>query len=128
MPSWAGLWDNMHAQPYALLNEPNSTLRTIARAMAPQGVRHWGRLADMLTGSTIPSLAQETIAQVKPQQADGLNMGGLVPVQQTVVINRNTTAADESILDKQFTPSWAPNPYPVDKSGNGGGSKAGTIN
>jgi hypothetical protein len=55
-------------------------------------------------------------------------MGGLVPVQQTVVINRNTTAADESILDKQFTPSWAPNPYPVDKSGNGGGSKAGTIN
>jgi hypothetical protein len=55
MPSWAGLWDNIHAQPYALLNEPNSTLRTIARAMAPQGVRHWGRLADMLTGSTIPS-------------------------------------------------------------------------
>ena len=128
MPSWAGLWDNMFGQPYALLNEPGSTLRGIARLMAPQAVKAQSQVGITLTGQAVGQTASATVAQVKPQQADGLNLGGLVPIQQTSQVNRATTAADEATLDAQLNPTFAPASYPVDKSGNGGGGKAGTIN
>ena len=94
MPNWSGLFDGVHGQPHALLNEPGSSLRGIARLMAPQALRAYGRLGDMLTGSVLGS-----------------------------VINRVTTAADEAMLDNQFTPHFAPATYPPDLSGNGGGGK-----
>ena len=128
MPSWAGLWDNVFAQPYALLNEPGSTLRGIARLMAPQALRAQGAIGRELTGAAVGAAASATVAQVKPQQADGLNLGGLVPIQQTLQVNRSTTAADETTLDAQLNPTFMPASYPVDKSGNGGGGKTGTIN
>lgn len=127
MPAWAGLWDGVYNQTYAPLNEPGSALRGIARLMAPQALRAQGRVGDMLTGSVLGSLAQESISQVVATRADGANLGGKVAIAPTVIINRVTTAADEATLDAQFTPSFAPSSYPVDKSGNGGGGKLGTL-
>ena len=42
-----------------------------------------------------------------------------------LVINRPTTAADQAKIDKDLVYKWTPTPWPVDKSGNGGGGKSG---
>ena len=128
MPSWAGLWDNMHGQAYALLNEPGSTLRGIARLMAPQAVKGQGAIGTTLTGQPVGANAIAIVTQVKSQQADGLNLGGLVPIANQVGVNRATTTADEQLLDAQLNPTFAPANYPVEKSGNSGGGILGTVN
>lgn len=128
MPNWAGGWDHVFSQPYALLNEPDATLRGIARLMAPQAQKGRGEIAVELTGSAVGAAASASVAQVAPRQADGMNLGGLVPIVQTVAVGRPTEAADAAILDAQFQPTFAPTTYPVDKSGNGGGGMLGTVN
>ena len=128
MPSWAGGWDNMFGQPYALLNEPGSTLRGIARLMAPQALRGQGAIGSTLTGQAVGANAVALVGQVTSRQADGMNMGGQVPVSNTTQVNRATTAADEQLLDAQLNPTFAPASYPVEKSGNSGGGILGTVN
>ena len=131
MPSWAGLWDNIHGQPYSLTNEPGSTLRSIARLMAPQALKAQSAIGVALTGAAVGASVSATVAQVKPQQADGLNLGGQVPIVQTSQLppaKTTTSSGDETTLDNQLNPTFMPSSYPVDKSGNGGGGKAGTIN
>jgi hypothetical protein len=137
MPSWAGLWDNVFATPYALLNEPGATARGIARLMAPQANKAFSAISSALTGAVVGGPVNAGYTQVTAKQADGLNMGGKVDVSATTVVNRNTVAADEILIDQQLTPRFMPpitsagvecSGYPVDKSGNGGGGKAGTIN
>lgn len=137
MPSWAGLWDNVFAQPYALLNEPGATARGIARLMAPQANKAFSALSAALTGAAVGLPVSAGYNQVTARQADGMNMGGQVPITAYVAVNRNTTVADEILIDQQLVPRFMPpvlsagvetSGYPVDKSGNGGGGKAGTIN
>ena len=130
MPSWAGLWDNVFAQPYALLNEPSAAARSVARIMFPTAQRDVGAVMKELDGVAPGATALATQAYVTARQADGLNMGGAVPISNTTLINRATTAADVVQLNRQYQPTFAPalNAYPVDKSGNGGGGKTGTIN
>jgi|SRR5262245_9572831 len=127
MPSWAGLWDHLHGQPYALTGEPGSALRTIARIMAPQAQKPQGAIGAALTGAAVGGTASANVGQVQSRQADGMNLGGSVPIVNTSVINRATVAADETVMDAQLLPTFAPASYPVDKSGNGGGSKVGSI-
>jgi hypothetical protein len=140
MPAWAGGWDNMFAQPYALLNEPNATARGIARLMSPQGARMFAAAAETLTGAVVGTPipgGSGTYTQVTAKQTDGLNMGGIQTISTYTAISGNTTTAQHILVDQQLMPRFAPAPttpgvetsgYPVDKSGNGGGSKAGTIN
>jgi hypothetical protein len=128
MPSWAGLWDNVFAQPYALLNEPSAAARGLARIMFPTAQRDVGAAMVALDGVAPGANATATQSYVTARQADGLNMGGQVPISATTLINRATTAADVVALNRIYQPTFAPAIYPVDKSGNGGGGKAGTIN
>ena len=128
MPSWAGLWDNVFAQPYALLNEPGSAARDVARTMFPEAQRDVGAVMAALNGAAPGAVATATLTEVAPIQADGMNLGGQRPIATQTLINRATTAADVVALNRIYQPTFAPAIYPVDKSGNGGGSKAGTIN
>ena len=131
MPSWAGLWDNQHGQPYALTGEPGSAMRGIARLMAPEALKGQSAIGVALTGAAVGASVTATVAQVKPQQADSFNIGGLVPIVQTSQLPPTktvTATGDETTLDAQLNPTWAPNPYPVEKSGNSGGGILGTIN
>lgn len=128
MPSWSGGWDNMFGQPYALLNEPSAAARGVARIMFPTAQRDVGAAEVALNGAVVGGNATATQAYVTSIQADGLNQGGQRPVGPVTLINRVTTAADIAKLNQQYQPTFAPTTYPVDKSGNGGGSKVGTIN
>ena len=129
MPSWAGGWDNMFGQPHSLLNQYNATDRGVARLTASQGGMKFGELAGALTESGVGGATLLEYTQVKAQQADGLNLGGKVPVQNyQLVPPRTLTVADKNYVQDQLWPAFAPATYPPDKSGNGGGGKAGTIN
>lgn len=128
MPSWAGGWDNVFAQPYTLLNEPSAAARGVARIMFPVAQRDVGAVMKALDGVAPGANATWNNAQVAPRQADGMNMGGQVPIANQVVINRATTAADVVALNNILQPTFAPAIYPNDRSGNGGGGKFTTIN
>jgi hypothetical protein len=138
MPAWAGGWDNQFAQPYALLNEPNATARSVARLMAPQAARGLGAAAEALTGAAVgtPITGSGSYTQVTAKQTDGLNMGGLQTISVYVAASGPTTTTQHLLVDQQLTPRFMPpmlvagvetSGYPIDKSGNGGGGKAGTL-
>jgi len=139
MPSWAGLWDNVYGQPYAPIQQATATMRSVARLTASVGGQYFGEIGRALANG-VGANAEYTIAQVKAVQTDGLNQGGLRPIVPFAVVPLHaTTITEKEAFQSQMTPYFAPMPnpatpyvatsgYPVDKSGNGGGGKAGTIN
>jgi hypothetical protein len=96
--------------------------------MFPEAQRDVGAVMAALNGAAPGAVATATLTEVAPIQADGMNLGGQRPIATQTLINRATTAADVVALNRIYQPTFAPAIYPVDKSGNGGGSKAGTIN
>jgi len=139
MPSWAGLWDNVYGQPYTPIQQATATMRSVARLTASVGGQYFGEIGRALANG-VGANAEYTIAQVKAVQTDGLNQGGLRPIVPFAVVPLHaTTITEKEAFQSQMTPYFAPMPnpatpyvatsgYPVDKSGNGGGGKAGTIN
>jgi hypothetical protein len=104
--------------------------------MAAQGNRYFGAIAAALTGQAPGAPVSAGYTQVASRVADGATMGGVQPIVSYSVVNRNTTAADEIMVDLQLLPRFMPpmlqagvetSGYPLDKSGNGGGGKAGTL-
>jgi hypothetical protein len=129
----------MFGQSYALLNEPNATARGVARLMAPQAARGLGAAAEALTGAVVgtPITGSGSYTQVTAKQTDGLNMGGLQTISVRVEASGPTTTQQHILVDQQLSPRFMPpmlvagqecSGYPVDKSGNGGGGKVGTVN
>jgi len=114
-------------------------MRSVARLTASVGGQYFGEIGRALANG-VGANAEYTIAQVKAVQTDGLNQGGLRPIVPFAVVPLHaTTITEKEAFQSQMTPYFAPMPnpatpyvatsgYPVDKSGNGGGGKAGTIN
>lgn len=128
MPSWSGLYDGVYGQPYAPLLQFNSIDRTIARLSATQGGTKFGEIASALAAGGVGAGTVYSYKQVAAVQTDGLNQGGIRPISEYFVVpQRTTTILDREYVQAQFRPTWAPNPYPVDKSNNGGGGKLGTL-
>lgn len=123
MPAWAGLWDGVYGQAYAVTGEQSSRQRNIARQFASTEAVPISKVATALNGAAAGGSASGTVKQVQAVQADGMNLGGQRPIDTTSLINRNTTAADETMLDTLFTPTFAPASYPADRAGVGGGGK-----
>lgn len=57
----------------------------------------------------------------------GGQQGGLIQIETTGAISRNTTAADIAAIQALWNRTVNPATYPVDLSGNGGGSKLSFI-
>jgi hypothetical protein len=139
MPAWAGGWDNVFGAPYAPIQQATATMRGVARLMQSVGGQHFGEIGRALANG-VGASTDLSIKQVQAIQADGLNQGGLRPIVSYAVVSiHNTTIVEKEAFQSQMTPYFMPMPttalpnvatsgYPVDKSGNGGGGKAGTIN
>lgn len=139
MPAWAGGWDNQFGQPYALTLQATSTMRSVARLTHSVGGQHFGEIARALANG-VGANTDLSIKQVAAVQADGMNQGGLRPIATYVVVPLHaTTITEKEAFQSQMTPYFMPMPlaatpgvatsgYPVDKSGNGGGGKVGTLN
>ena len=128
MPAWAGGWDHVFGQPHALTLQATSTMRGIARLVNSVGGQHFGEVGRALANG-VGANADLTIKQVAAVQAEGMNLGGVRPIATYVVVPLHaTTITEKEAFQAQMTPTWAPNPYPVDKSGNSGGGFLGTVN
>jgi len=130
MPSWAGGWDNQFGEPYALTKQSTASMRGTARLTNSVAGQYFGELGRALAAGAIGvSQVDLKIKQVAAIQADGMNQGGMRPIADYVIYApRVTTIQDREVFQAQMTPTWAPNPYPVDKSGNSGGGILGTVN
>jgi len=130
MPSWAGGWDNQFGEPYTLTKQSTASMRGTARLTNSVAGQYFGELGRALAAGAIGvSQVDLKIKQVAAIQADGMNQGGMRPIADYVIYApRVTTIQDREVFQAQMTPTWAPNPYPVDKSGNSGGGILGTVN
>jgi hypothetical protein len=116
-----------------------ATMRSVARLTQSAGGQAFGEIGRALANG-VGAGTVLSIKQVAAIQADGLNQGGQRPVADYYVVpQHNTTIVEKEAFQSQMTPYFMPMPlaatpnvatsgYPVDKSGNGGGGKAGTIN
>jgi hypothetical protein len=112
------------------MQQSTSTMRSVARLTNSVGGQYFGELGRALAAGAIGvSEVDLKIKQVAAVQADGMNQGGQRPTADFVIWpKRVTTIQDREVFQAQMTPTWAPNPYPVEKSGNSGGGFLGTVN
>ena len=139
MPAWAGGWDNMFGEPYALTKQATSTMRSVARLMQSYGGQHFGEIGRALANG-VGANAEYTISQVQARQHNNMDMGGKIPIAPYAVVPLHaTTIAEKEAFQAQMTPYFMPTPlaatpnvatsgYPVEKSGNSGGGFLGTVN
>ena len=129
MPGYSGLYNGVYGVDYAeLTNTAGNGETQISRAVAR---RLYGRAAlrgilRALVNGAVGATAQETHARVKSGvDISGPTQGGLRVIETVNDINRATVAGDVTAMEAMLTQKSQPSSYPVDRSGNGGGSKRG---
>jgi hypothetical protein len=80
-----------------------------------------------MLGVVVGSNANAPYVRVLAQQALNapFELGGLVPIETTSYVNRNTTAADQIALTALLDRTNGPPSYPIDLSMNGGSAGIG---
>jgi len=133
---WAGLWNNVFGSQYSQLDSQN-VRRGLRLAMNEQGRLSYNATMAALLGAAVGGAISATrkrrsVQVVSPPGVIVSNFGDIkiVPETQTL-LSRNSTAADRTAMLQDLTfasgmNAWgAGASFPVDKSGNGGGSKLG---
>ena len=133
MPSYSGLWNGIYGINYSALAsngntfEQNNRLRTTITKLVSRdrGTRKLMSLMRALNGVAPGGTATVTFRNDKAPIANGnpLSNGGKRVIATNNDVNRVTTAADVTLINGILDKTFAPNPYPVDKSRNGGGNK-----
>jgi hypothetical protein len=82
-----------------------------------------------LNGTASGGTATATHAQrtADPSLGQAYSGGGAIAIATVNDVSRVTTAADVTLINAVLDKTFAPSPYPVDKSGNGGGGKVGAF-
>jgi hypothetical protein len=132
MPSYSGLWNGIYGIPYSALStnntkETNNSLKTqVTKHLSKdRGARKLMMLMRTLNGVVAGSTATVNYKQiaVDPGNNNPISSGGKRTINTIADLNRATTAADQTLINAMFDKVFAPSPYPVDKSSNGGGNK-----
>lgn len=133
MPSYSGLWNGIYGIPYSALasngntfEQNNRTRTAITKLIAKdRGTRKLMSLMKALNGVAPGATATATYKDIDglPSIGNPLSNGGKRVIATNNDVNRVTTAADVTLITNIFDKAFAPNPYPVDKSRNGGGNK-----
>jgi hypothetical protein len=80
-----------------------------------------GQLIKQLLGTAPGATATRTRGRVKHQSGSAVDQGGKVQIETETLINRATTAQDDTNLTALFdNPRRAPTTYVADRGGNGG--------
>lgn len=128
MPAWAGLWDSVHAQPYAPISQRMTLPRRVGMAYQRDGMQELRALGKTLNGAAAGSTATAAVRKVEAVQSQAsLGLGGKRNVVSRTIINRATTATDKNNIDAIYDAKFAPTTYPADRSGMGGGGKVSTL-
>jgi hypothetical protein len=128
MPSWSGLFDGVHGQSYTLTNSRSALQREISNVFEKFGGQVDSALAIALCGAAPGATATRTRSRIRRDAAsNNFDLGGRAIIETQTMINRTTNAADRTALQLMFNNVYAPTVYPIDRSGNGGGGKAGSL-
>lgn len=133
MTSYSGLWNNEYGQNYAALSDTvnmGNARTAFARVFAD---RQYGRgniraLLQVLIGETVggDNATNQFKRVAAERDLNGNVQGGKRVIETFTGIDRTTDADDVSFLNAALANNIAqPDGYPVDRSGNGGGSKLG---
>lgn len=134
MPSYSGLWNGVYGVDYATLGTNNTKelngniRRRLSKLIARErGGRKLAAIMKALNGAAPGGTITVNYAQVANASSPGQAVanGGARTITTVADMNRASTAADETMIDAILDQVFAPSSYPVDKSGNGGGSKLG---
>lgn len=134
MPSYSGLWNGEYGENYSALGsnntaEQNNTLRTHLTKLVSRGRGNRKLMALMRALNGTAAGGTATVSHVQrtatPDLGAAYSGGGAVAIASVSDVNRVTTAADEALIDAVYDKVFHPTSYPVDASGNGGGSKVG---
>ena len=121
-----GGYNNAGGAPYNLLINRDQIVMRIAGRLRAKGNRKVAALMDSLLGAAVGQQATSSYKRVtETPQFSNVGLGGARPLETRTIINRPSTAADLTLLDRMHNETFKPAAYPVDKSGNGGGGKLG---
>jgi hypothetical protein len=125
MASWSGFWDVVYTDgPYRGIDS-NNIRRAFGRAMHGYGNLVYNRTIRQLVAGNVGGTAAGGYTRITAPAGDLLtSLGGVRTVENRLVINRVTTAADQAKIDKDLVYNLRPT-WTADKSGNGGGGKGG---
>lgn len=127
MPAWSGLWNGHYNEDYSMQHDRPSGRRQTARLNASRGMKPEVEKVTELTGSAPGNTASYTYKRAEAP-ADSDDLGGARVIETVTMINRATTAADETDIDTDYMNGpfgLDPSAYPEDASGNAGGGKGG---
>lgn len=137
MPSYSGLWNGVYGVNYSAVPsngntfEQNNRIRnTLTKLVSKdRGARKLMSLMRALNGVAPGATATVTFKEIQALNGVGnpIVNGGKRVIETDNDVNRVTTAADVTLINGIFNKLFAPNPYPVDKSRNGGGNKRNTF-
>lgn len=127
MVSWAGLWDNVHGEAYALTGSQENLKRRISRILEKPGARALQELMLTLNGAAAGSAASATHTRVEADvdRTTAVVGGGVRTVETVTDVSRNTDAADKTEIDTILNDSFAPSTYPTSGDGRSAGGMAG---
>jgi hypothetical protein len=125
MARWSGFWDFVYSGGHSLLaNSTGNVRRDLGISMSGYGRKPYNRVLAQLAAGNVGGTALGTNTRVSAP-IDGLLLGGKRTIETKTFINRVTTAADQAKIAEDLLYKNSPNPWPRDKSGNGGGGKRG---
>lgn len=123
MPTWSGFWNHVYDTGHSLIDS-NRVRRSFGLALRARGRQPYNEVIRALTGAAAGGTATGSYKRVAVQDVnDPTTLGGKRLVETKTAINRATTAADVTKIKDDLDFKNSPSPWPVDKSGNGGGGK-----
>jgi hypothetical protein len=125
--AWQGLYSDQLGTDYAFkVGKVGGSLRKrVSRLFHTRSLAVMKELMLTLNGAASGEEAGTNYTRVKHLQGLTNELGGKRAIETITLLNRVTTAADESDIDAMLTLNYQPSPYPADLSGNGGGGKLG---
>lgn len=131
MASYSGLWNNEYGENYSQLphgvsqgNELTALSKAFANRIYGRGIIR--ELMTTLMGTVPGSTALSSHKRIRAERDLESNvLGGDRVIETFVGVNRVTTSNDVAAINSALEMKFAPSPFPVDRSGNGGGNKLG---
>lgn len=126
MPAWSGFWNHTYSDGHKFMGRAQAVRRAVGRVMHGQGRAGYNSVVHTLVNGNVGDTALKTHVRVASQNVnDPMSLGGKRTTEVKTIINRATTDNDRLIILDDFDYDNSPEPWPVDKSGNGGGGKVG---
>lgn len=129
--NYSGLWNNEYGENYSALSDDVFRGNAYTALRSAFANRIYGRAAVReiiyaLVGAAPGATASASHKRVQAERDLEANVqGGARTIQTFVSINRATDSDDEDRVQGALRAVSKPNPYPVDRAGNGGGNKLG---